>query len=83
MRSVMMRNIRLNNESTNPVFTHFFTNICYDLLLKAEKKKVIGQIPVLFNISVLIDVQANLPETNPICVCPKHLFSNVCSTWDV
>ena len=39
----MMRNIRLNNESTNTVFTHFFTNICYDLLLKAEKKKSLAR----------------------------------------
>ena len=35
----------------------------------------------MFNISVLLDVQANLPETNPFFVCPngfgEHLFSNV------
>jgi hypothetical protein len=32
----------------------------------------------LFNISVLLDVQANLPETSPFFVCPngfgEHLF---------
>ena len=32
----------------------------------------------MFNISVLIDVQANLPETSPFFVCPngfgEHLF---------
>jgi len=41
----------------------------------------------LFDISVLLDVQANLPETSPFFVCPngfcRHLFSNVYSTWDV
>jgi hypothetical protein len=41
----------------------------------------------LFNISVLLDVQANLPETSPFFVCPngfgEHLFSNVYSSWDV
>ena len=35
----------------------------------------------MFNISVLLDVQANLPETSPFFVCPiglgEHLFSNV------
>ena len=39
------------------------------------------------NISVLLVVQANLPETSLFFVCPKgfgeHLFSNVYSTWDV
>ena len=41
------------------------------------------QIPILFNILVLLDVQANLPEANTFFVCPKgfveHLFSNVYS----
>ena len=45
------------------------------------------QIPILFNISVLLDVQTNLLETSPFLVCPngfgEHLFSNVYSTWDV
>ena len=45
------------------------------------------QIPILFNISVLLDVQANLPETSPFFVSQnsfgEHLFSNVYSTWDV
>ena len=40
---------------------------------------------LLFNISVLLDVQANLPETSPFFVCQngfgEHLFSNVYSTW--
>ena len=40
----------------------------------------------MFNISVLPDVQANLPETSPFFACPNvfgdHLFSNVFSTWD-
>ena len=40
---------------------------------------------ILFNVSVLLDVQANLPETSPFFVCPnsfgKHLFSNVYSTY--
>ena len=44
-------------------------------------------IPILFNISVLLDVQANLPETSPFFVCPngfaEYLFSNVYGTWDV
>jgi hypothetical protein len=35
----------------------------------------------LFDISVLVDVYANLPETSPFFVCPngfgEHLFSNV------
>ena len=39
------------------------------------------------NISVLLDVHANLPETSPFFVCPndfgEHVFSNVYSTWDV
>ena len=38
----------------------------------------------MFNISVLLDVQANLPETSPFFVCPngfgEHFFSNVYST---
>ena len=42
---------------------------------------------MLFNISVLLDVKANLPETSPFFVCSngfgEHLFSNVHSTWDV
>jgi hypothetical protein len=48
---------------------------------------------LFFNISVLLDVQANLPETSPFFVCPngfgEHLalvstfISNVYSTWDV
>ena len=37
--------------------------------------------------SVLLDVQANLPETSPFFVWHngfgEHLFSNVYSTWDV
>jgi len=44
-------------------------------------------IPILLNISVLLDVQANLPETSPFFVCPngfgEYLFSNVYSIWDV
>ena len=44
------------------------------------------QINILFNISILLDVQANLLETSPFFVCPKgfgeHLFSNVYKTWD-
>ena len=43
--------------------------------------------PISFNISVLLDVQANLPETRPFFVRPngfgEHLFPNVYSTWDV
>ena len=39
------------------------------------------QIPILFNISVLLDVQTNLPETSQFFVCPngfgEHRFSNV------
>ena len=38
----------------------------------------------MFNISVLLDVQANLPETSPFFVYPNgfggHLFSNVYSS---
>ena len=45
------------------------------------------QIPILSNISVLLDVLANLPETRPFFVClncfGEDLFSNVYSTWDV
>ena len=45
------------------------------------------QIPNLFAIAVLLDVQANLPETSPFFVCPngfgEYLSSNVYSTWDV
>ena len=41
----------------------------------------------MFNISVLLEVQANLPESSPFFVSPngfgEHLFSNVYSTWDV
>jgi hypothetical protein len=41
----------------------------------------------LFDISVLLDAQANLPETKPFFVCPsgfgEHLLSNIYSTWDV
>jgi hypothetical protein len=41
----------------------------------------------LFNISVLLDVQADLPETGPFFVCPngfgEHLFANVYSTWEL
>ena len=41
----------------------------------------------MFNISVLLDVQANLPETSSFFVCPngfgEHLFSNIYSAWDV
>ena len=41
-------------------------------------------IPILFNISVLLDIQANLLETSPFFVCfGEYLFSNVYSTWDV
>ena len=43
------------------------------------------KIPILFNISVLLDVQANLPETSLFFFCPngfgEHLFSNVYSTY--
>ena len=42
-------------------------------------------IPILFNISVLLDVQANLPVSSPFFVCPigfgELLFSNVYSTY--
>ena len=38
-----------------------------------------------YGISVLIDVQANLPETSPLFVCPigfgEHLFLNVYGTY--
>ena len=42
----------------------------------------------LFNISVLLDVQANLPESSPFFVCPngigEHLFQMfIVHTWDV
>ena len=41
----------------------------------------------MFNISVLLDELANLPETSQFFVCPnglgEHLFSNVYSTWHV
>ena len=41
----------------------------------------------LFNISVLLDVFANLPETSPFFVSPnsfgEHLFSNIHSNLDV
>ena len=43
----------------------------------------------LFNTSVLLDVQANLPETSPFLSAQmangfgEHLFPNVYSTWDV
>jgi hypothetical protein len=44
-------------------------------------------VSILFHISVLLDVQANLPETSPFFVYPngfgEHLFSNVYSTWYV
>ena len=44
-------------------------------------------IPILFNISVLLDVQANLPETSPFLFAQmalvQALFSNVYSTWDI
>ena len=39
----------------------------------------------MFNISVLLDVQANLPETSPFFICPngfaEHLLSNVYSKY--
>ena len=42
------------------------------------------QIRILFNISVLLEVQANLSETSPFFGClngiGEHLFSNVYST---
>ena len=33
-------------------------------------------IPIVFNIPVLLDVQANLPEISPFSVCPngEHFF---------
>ena len=45
-------------------------------------------IPILFNISVLLDVQqANMLETSLFLVCPnsfdEHLFSNVYSSWEL
>ena len=44
-------------------------------------------IPILFNISILLDVQAYLQETSPFFVCPNgfggHFFTNVYITWDV
>ena len=40
--------IRSNNESKNPVFTYFFTNICYDLLLKAERKKPLAKVGIFY-----------------------------------
>ena len=49
------------------------------------KLKIQIWIPILINISVLLDVQAYLPETSPFSVCPngfgEHLFSNVYSTY--
>ena len=40
----------------------------------------------MFNILVLLDVQANLPETSPIFVCSngfgEHLFSNVLGMYN-
>ena len=49
------------------------------------KLRIEIKIPSLFNISVLLDVQANLPETNQFFVFMAWVstFSNVCSTWDV
>ena len=39
----------------------------------------------MFHISVLLDLQANLPKTCTFFVCPngfgEHLFSNVCSMY--
>ena len=37
------------------------------------------QIPVLFNILVLLDVQANLPKTSPYFVCPNAFGENLFS----
>ena len=43
--------------------------------------------PILFIISVFLDVKANLPETSPFLFAQMALvstfFSNVYSTWDV
>ena len=43
------------------------------------------QIPILLNISVLLDIKANLPETSPFFVCPngfgEHLISNLYSIY--
>ena len=42
---------------------------------------------ILFNISILPDVQANLSDTSPFFVCPngfgEHLFANFHSTWKI
>ena len=41
----------------------------------------------MYNISVLLDLQANLPETSPFLVCPngfgEYFLKIVYSTWDV
>ena len=45
------------------------------------------QVPIWFNISVLLDVKANLTKISLFFVCPigfdEHLVLNVYSTWDV
>ena len=38
-------------------------------------------IPILFNISVLLDVQANLPETSPFFCLPKWLWWAYFFNW--
>ena len=42
-------------------------------------------ITILFNISILLDVQANLPVTSPFFVCPngfdEHLFQIIIVLW--
>ena len=49
------------------------------------KFKIKILIPILFNISVLLDEEANLPETSPFFACPngfgEHLFWNIYSTF--
>ena len=58
-----------------------------NILNKLENLRLKSKIPILANILVLLDVQANLPETSLFFSCPngfgKNLFSNVYNTWDV
>ena len=57
----------------------------HGLLFSLFKLKIL--IPILFNISVLLAVQANLPETSPFFFYQngfrEHLVSNVYSTLNV
>ena len=68
------------------LFSSFLGKKTFEINLKIQDQNLDPYF--CFDISVLLDVQADFPETSPFfCVCPngygEYLFSNVYSIWDV